>query len=178
MYSTMAYSNHIIEQLLQPFQTLIGKDFEKYRNHVCRVFLNCRMMDRDNEEKYAIAAVFHDIGIWTDHTIDYLPPSIAQAKQYLTTAGKQQWIEEITQMIFWHHKTGRYKGEYAQTVETFRKADWIDVSLGLLSYGLDRRVIRNTRRQLPNRGFHIFLIKKVGKNFFRHPLNPLPMFKS
>jgi hypothetical protein len=32
-------------------------------------------MKNGNEEKYAIAAVFHDIGIWTTHTIDYLDPS-------------------------------------------------------------------------------------------------------
>lgn len=60
----------------------MGEDFDKYRNHVYRVFLNCRLIDSDtsNEEKDAITAVFHDIRIWTDYTIDYLEPSVAQAK--------------------------------------------------------------------------------------------------
>ncbi|MFC5410200.1 hypothetical protein ACFPMF_12820 [Larkinella bovis] len=75
-----------IDVLLQPFKPVMGADYDRYRNHVCRVFLNCWLLDRDdaNLEKYAIAAVFHDIGIWTDRTIDYLAPSIAQASQYLT----------------------------------------------------------------------------------------------
>lgn len=174
------YPNTIIEELLQKFKPVTGADHDKYRNHVYRVFLNCVLIDseKNNEEKYAIAAVFHDIGIWTDHTIDYLTPSIAQAKRYLTETGKPEWIEEITSMIYWHHKTGRYKGSFEKTTENFRKADWIDVSLGLLTYGFDKQKIKANRKSLPNLGFHVFLIKRITQNFFRHPLHPLPMFKS
>ena len=176
----MNYVNNTIEELLQEFKPLMGIDFLKYRNHVYRVFLNCLLMDNDksNEEKYVIAAVFHDIGIWTDHTIDYLDPSIEQAKIYLIKKGRQDWVEEITLMIYWHHKIKKYKDLYPVTVENFRKADWIDVSLGLKTFGLDRREIKRNKAILPNKGFHLFLIKKIFRNFFRHPLNPLPMFKS
>jgi len=61
----MQYSNAIIESLLQNYKQVIGADYEKYRNYVYRVFLNCILIDtvKSNEEKYAIAAVFHDIGI-------------------------------------------------------------------------------------------------------------------
>jgi hypothetical protein len=177
--STMEYSNTIIETLLYNFKPAIGNDLEKYRNHVYRVFLNCLIMDKEknNEEKYAVVAVFHDIGIWTDHTIDYLDPSVGQLSLYLTGSGKQEWVDECSRMINWHHKTTSYTGPFKQTVEIFRKADWIDVSLGLLTYGFDRRSIRENRQKLPNRGFHLFLLKKLAGNFFRHPLNPLPMFK-
>ncbi len=60
----------------------MGADYDKYKNHVYRVFLNCLLIDseKNNEEKYAIASVFHDVGIWTNHTFDYLDPSIEQAK--------------------------------------------------------------------------------------------------
>lgn len=175
----MEYTNAVIETLLLSFQPVMGKDYEKYRNHVYRVFLNCVLIDpdRQHQEKYAIVAVFHDIGIWTDHTIDYLDPSIAQLNQYFNTTGKQEWIEECSCMIHWHHKTSSYSGPYAQTVETFRKADWIDVSLGLITYGYDKHRISEHRRMLPNRGFHWFLVKKIARNLFRHPLNPLPMFR-
>jgi hypothetical protein len=37
----MKYSNATIESLLQNFKQVIGEDYEKYRNHVYRVFLNC-----------------------------------------------------------------------------------------------------------------------------------------
>jgi hypothetical protein len=169
----------IIDTLLQPFDGEIGLDYNKYKNHVCRVFLNCLLLDNDknNVEKYAIAAVFHDIGIWTDHTIDYLDPSIEQAEIYLTESGKQEWVEEISEMISWHHKMSPYQGEYAQTVEVFRKADWMDVSLGLLSFGVDKKQLKQNRQKLPNLGFHLFLIKGVSKYGFKHPFNPLPMFK-
>ena len=175
----MEYYDKTIEELLEKFGPIIGADFNKYKNHVYRVFLNCILIDseQDHREKYAIAAVFHDIGIWTDHTIDYLHPSIDQMEIFLTKTGKKDWINEITLMIYWHHKVGSYHGPYEQTVESFRKADWIDVSLGLITFGVDRSRIRQNGKKLPNLGFHVFLLKKIFRNFFRHPLNPLPMFK-
>jgi hypothetical protein len=175
----MHYINSTIETLLHHFKPSIGKDYEKYRNHIYRVFLNCLLMDKEesNEEKYAIAAVFHDIGIWTNHTIDYLDPSVAQANAWLATTGRQEWAAECSTMINWHHKTSPYAGPHEQTVEVFRKADWIDVSLGLITYGADKKAIRRNRQQLPNCGFHLFLAKKIFSNLWRHPLNPLPMFR-
>lgn len=174
----MSYPHAVIEDVFQRFKPVIGVDYERYRNHVYRVFLNCLLLDIDktNEEKYALAVVFHDIGIWTNHTIDYLEPSIAQAKIYLTETGKPDWIDEISLMIYWHHKISPYRGKYEKTVENFRKADWIDVSLGVLRFGLDQQKLRQNRNTLPNRGFHWFLTRQITKNFFGNPLNPLPMF--
>jgi len=176
----MQYVNITIEELLNRFKPVMGNDYTKYKNHVYRVFLNCLLVDDDksNEKKYAIAAVFHDIGIWTDHTIDYLDPSIEQAKKYLIETNRQELFEEIQLMIYWHHKTKAYKGNYEKTVESFRKADWIDVTLGLFTYGIDKNKIKANKKFLPNKGFHWFLVKKIFKNFFRHPLKPLPMFKT
>jgi hypothetical protein len=175
----MEHTNQTIENLLQNYQLALGKDFDKYRNHVYRVFLNCLLIDskKINEEKYAIAAVFHDVGIWTNQTIDYLDPSVEQARVYLNETGKQDWINEIIPMIKWHHKITRYQGVHSVITENFRKADWMDVSFGLINFGSDREKIKNNRKRFSNLGFHFFLIKKLVKNFFQHPLNPLPMFK-
>lgn len=174
----MEYSNQIIEDLFQKYKPVIGDDYDRYRNHVYRVFLNCQLMDSDesNIEKYAIASVFHDIGIWTDNTIDYLYPSMENAKIYLTESEKQDWIEEITLMIYWHHKISKYQGKHSKTIEFFRKADWIDVSLGLLNFGYESQKIKQFRKKIPNLGFHLFLINKIFKRFFKYPYNPLPMF--
>jgi len=171
--------NPLIEDSLQKFQSVIGSDYDKYRNHVYRVFLNCLLLDnnQDNVDKYAIAAVFHDIGIWTNHTFDYLAPSIEQAKIYLTETNRQDWIEEIKLMIDNHHKISLYRQAHAKTVETFRQADWIDVSLGILTFKADKQSIRINKQKFPTLGFHRFLIKATTKNFFKHPANPLPMFK-
>lgn len=134
--------------------------------------------DKNNEKIYAIATVFHDIGIWTNSTFDYLDYSVEQVKIYLTEINKQEWTEEISLMIYWHHKMSKYKGNHQIIVENFRKADWIDLSLGLLTNGFNRKNIRANRREFPNLGFHIFLIKETVKNFFKHPFNPLPMYKN
>ena len=125
----MSYTNQVIDELLDPFKTIIAEDYDKYRNHVLRVYQNCLLLDsnRDNESKYAIASVYHDIGIWTNHSIDYLEPSIEQAKIFLIQTGHEEWIEEISLMIYWHHKWNAYKGEFEVTVGNFRNADWIDV---------------------------------------------------
>jgi hypothetical protein len=175
----MQYSNETIELLMRQFKPSLGADYDKYKNHVYRVFLNCLLMDneKNNEEKYAVAAVFHDIGIWTNSTFDYLDYSIEQVKIYLTENDKQDWLTEISLMISWHHKMSKYAGDHTIIVEIFRKADWIDVSLGFLTYGLSKQNIQANRREFPNLGFHIFLIKETLKSFFKHPFNPLPMYK-
>lgn len=175
----MYYQNKLIEELLLKFKPVTGRDYERYRNHVYRVFLNCTLRDNagHNEEKYAVAAVFHDIGIWTNHTFDYLQPSIEQLKVYLYSKEKQVWEEEISKMIYWHHKITRYQGPFDKTVETFRKADWMDVSLGLLHFDADKKKIKEYKKHFPNRGFHLFLVRQTLKNFIKHPLNPIPVFK-
>ena len=175
----MSKASVLLDKMLLPYSPLLGKDLERYRNHVHRVFANCIALDQhsDNEEKYAISAVFHDIGIWTAHTFDYLEPSIREVELYLLKNGKPAWLPEIKAMIYWHHKVSSYKSDYQTTVEVFRKADWIDVTFGIRSFGLDRGRSTAVRKEFPNKGFHLFLLKLSVKNFFRHPLNPVPVFK-
>lgn len=176
----MTWTTHnTVEQVLQHYQPQIGRDYIRYRNHVYRVFFNCLLLDpaTEHEVLYAHAAVLHDIGIWTDHTIDYLEPSAAQARIYLASSGKEQWIPEISAMICWHHKISPYTGAYRQVVECFRKADWIDVSFGMLRFGTDKKELQLRRKQWPNAGFHLFLARKLCRNFFVHPLHPFPMFR-
>lgn len=172
-------NNIIIDGLLDEYKDHLKNDLVKYRNHVYRVYHLCLLIDSDsqNNEKYAIAAVFHDLGIWTHNTFDYLNPSVQLVKQWLEKEKKPGWFSEISLMIDNHHKLSRYTGEYVQTVETFRKADWIDVSLRLLRFGLSRKAIKQVTAVFPTKGFHRFLLRKTAKNFFLHPLRPLPMFK-
>ena len=98
----------LIDELLGRFRQEIGADLEKYANHVHRVFETCVMRDTDpaNRHKYAIAAVFHDIGIWTAHTIDYLPPSMEQAEHYLNTTQGGAGTAEIT-IGLWYDEAAR-----------------------------------------------------------------------
>src|SRR5262245_11244412 len=63
----------IVDGVLDHYAAALGDDFIPYRNHVHRVVNLCLAVTggrRDDLEKIAIAAAFHDLGIWTDHTFD------------------------------------------------------------------------------------------------------------
>jgi len=175
----MKNSYPTIDQILQTHKSQIGKDYDRYKNHVYRVFNFCLQLDENQEniEKYAIVAAFHDIGIWTNQTFDYLEPSIEKSKEYLTKIGNESWSDEISIMIDMHHKRSRYRGPFEKTVEVFRKADWVDVTKGRKSFGIDKEVIGDLSHQYPTLGFHRFLVIQTMKNLLKSPLNPLPMFK-
>ena len=168
-----------IEAVLHTYKPAMGEDYLRYRNHVYRVYHNCLLLDPavENSEKYALAAVFHDIGIWTDNTFDYINPSIEKARAFVRRHHASVNSDEISTMIEWHHKISTYTGTYAATTECFRKADWIDVTFGLSTFGHARSDFRRIRRQYPSHGFHRFLFRETAFNTWRHPLNPLPMFR-
>lgn len=175
----MQTKNIVIEDVLSQYEYTLGKDFEKYRNHVYRVYNICISLDTRTaaQDKYAIAAAFHDIGIWTEKDFDYLEPSIALAHNYLLQVHKVEWNEEIELMIDMHHKRSSYKGIHEDTVEVFRKADWIDVTKSKKSFGFDTNTYKMIVTNFPLLGFHKFLILQTIKNFIKSPFNPLPMFK-
>ena len=56
---------------------------------------DCGRSERVRLEKIAVAAVFHDLGIWTNHTFDYIAPSVALAREHLSACAQADWISEI-----------------------------------------------------------------------------------
>lgn len=170
----------VLERILEPWRPIIGQDYLGYRNHLCRL-LNCCLALHDCSDeavhKLTIAAVFHDIGLWTEHTLDYIEPSIPPAMAFLEQQGLEAWAEEITLMISEHHKVSRVTDRRYPLVEVFRQADLIDFSLGMVRFGLPRADLGALRKKFPNHGFHAGLAKKAAAWFVRHPLNPAPMLK-
>lgn len=169
----------IVDQLLDEHSSQLGKDFTAYRNHVYRVVNLCLSFIEDDKhlEKIAIAAAFHDIGIWTDNTFDYLSPSCRVAHVHLNSIGRTDWSREISEMILQHHKISRYRGEHELLVEGLRRADWVDVTKGAFSFGLSREVIGQVLERWPSAGFHRRLLQLEFQQLRNHPLNPLPMLK-
>ena len=158
----------------------IGKDYRAYKNHVYRVIHFCLALhdsNKEKREKIIIAGCFHDLGIWTNGTVDYLPPSIDLANEYLKRRNLEQWSSEIELMIDMHHKIRQIEDNQYSLVETFRRADLVDVSLGLVKWGLPKDYIRNIKTNFPNSGFHKRLLQLALRWFIRHPLNPLPMMR-
>jgi hypothetical protein len=177
---SVATHSVLLDDLLSGYQQLLGFDCDAYRNHCMRVFNFCIAFagDRpDAEDKIVIATLFHDLGIWSDNTFDYINPSQLLARRYLEQSGRSVWIDEIEAMIGEHHKITRYQANPLWLVESFRKADWIDISGGLLRFHLPDDYVGDVLDAFPNAGFH----KKLGSLFVErlktHPFNPLPMMK-
>lgn len=170
----------LFDELLEQHAPAIGKDLAGYRNHCYRMvnFANALASgDPDQLDKLAIAAAFHDIGIWTHGTFDYLPPSEQQARNWLARSGRTGWADEIAAMIAEHHKITACAPHHTALVEAFRQADWIDVTFGVLRHGLPRSFIRQVQAAFPDAGFHWNLLKLSARRALRHPLSPLPMMR-
>ena len=111
----------ILDKVLDNHAADLGSDFTAYRNHAYRVVNICVALSPDglaHLEEVALAAAFHDLGIWTNHTFDYIPPSVTLARAHLIASGRAAWTSEITQMILQHHKISPYRGD--SLVEEFR----------------------------------------------------------
>lgn len=170
----------IIEEVLDDHASELGHDFIPYGHHVYRVLNLCLAIVGDSRfeiEKIALAAVFHDLGIWTNKTFDYIAPSIVIAREHLTARGMAPWVPEIEAMIADHHKVTASRANPQFLVESFRRADWIDVSRGLRRFGVSRTLIAAVSATWPDAGFHRRLVELTIDQWWGHPLNPLPMVK-
>ena len=179
-YAGLLTSLPTVEEVLDDHVLELGHDFIAYRNHVYRVANLCLAIVGDSRvelDKIAVAAVFHDLGIWTNKTFDYIAPSVALARAHLTSRGMADWIPEIEAMIVDHHKVTSSRPNPRSLVESFRRADWIDVTYGMRRFGLPRRFIAATTATWPDARFHRRLVELTLDRWWKHPLNPLPMVK-
>jgi hypothetical protein len=170
----------LLDELLEGYRPVLGPDYDAYRNHCLRLFNFCVALAGDEkaaENKIAIAAAFHDLGIWTDNTLDYLAPSQLLAQRYLEKSFKASWCKEIDAMIGEHHKLTRYRENPSWLVEPFRKADLIDLSGGLIRYRLPDDFVSDVLDAYPNAGFHKMLARLAVKRLKTNPFSPLPMMK-
>jgi len=179
-YAGLLTSLPTVEEVLDDHAPELGHDLTAYRNHVYRVVNLCLAIAADNRvelEKITVAAVFHDLGIWTNHTFDYIAPSVALAREHLAARGMADGIPEIEAMIVNHHKVTPSRANPQSLVESFRRADWIDVTRGLRRFGLPRTFVAAVAATWPNAGFHRRLVELTIDRFVKHPLTPLPMVK-
>lgn len=169
-----------VEEILGARKSEIDRDYVGYKNHVYRMVnfsLALRDCSAEERTKILIAGCFHDLGIWTSSTFDYLPPSQALARTYLKQHGLGHWVTEIELMIAMHHKLSRYRDPRYPLVEVFRQGDLVDFSLGIVRCGLPSSYVRAVKHHFPNEGFHRRLVQLEGKWISRHPSNPLPIVK-
>jgi hypothetical protein len=158
-----------------------GQDaaFEGYRNHAHRILNFVRSIAHhppDDEDKTAIAAAFHDL--YAFDGLDYLEPSIEAAGDYLRETGREEWDREVALMIALHHRVRPYRGDHANLVEPFRRADWNDFTLGVVRAGIPREMRRAVNAEFPVGDFVPKAVARVALGWLpRHPLRPAPPFR-
>ena len=170
----------LLEEILGEWKEVIGEDYEGYKNHVYRMLHFCFYLHQSTDEerqKLIIAACFHDLGLWSEKTVDYLPPSVILAREYLEQQNLENWSTEIELIIDMHHKVTPFKDANYPLVEVFRKADLADFSLGLIKGGVAKDYVSRVKATFPNAGFHKMLLKEQGRWLLKHPLNPFPIMK-
>lgn len=168
-----------IDAILAPWREQIGSDYLAYRNHVVRMATCCLWLkpcSAEQQRLIEVAACFHDIGLWTANTLDYLPPSLPPAEAYLAEHGLSDAYPIVREMILMHHSL-RALPAADPLVELFRQGDWVDFSRGLVRFGLARADLAELAKQYPNAGFHRLLARRSVAWFVRNPFNPAPMMR-
>ncbi|MEV0682356.1 hypothetical protein AB0I35_00685 [Nocardia sp. NPDC050378] len=164
----------MIDSVLDRYRAELGRDELTYRNHVYRCANYQRaLLGADLPAAAVLAWVVHDLGIWTAGTFDYLAPSAELGERLATEFGIMD-TALVRTLVLDHH------GLRARTdplVETFRLADRVDVSHGLLRGHLDRGFVAQVVDRFPYLGFHRFLTTSFVRQAIRHPLRPLPMLR-
>ncbi|MDT5108693.1 MAG: hypothetical protein QOK33_2711 [Mycobacterium sp.] len=141
----------LAEEILESHrQRARGDDagFDGYKAHVYRVVNFARAMTpatSDRDDKLAIAAAFHDLAAFD--TLDYLAPSIKAQDAWLEQTGRQAWSDELALIVAQHHRMSSYGATrpHAALVEAVRRADLIDVSQGLIRFGLPSAYVKEVR---------------------------------
>jgi hypothetical protein len=124
----------LVEKIIGSHKEHMGDQFLPYKNHVYRVLNFCFMFPQPSPEeadKLAIAAAFHDLGMWPGDQIDYLDPSIELARTYLLRTTRDDWVEEVSLVIEFHHRFRSCPKEFPKLVEVMRRGDWVDAKKGL-----------------------------------------------
>ena len=170
----------LLDALLAPHAAALGRDAAGYRNHAYRVVnlgWSAGGGDDDAFRRLVIAAAFHDLGIWSARSFDYIAPSRALAGAHLQQIERAAWSDAVDRMIDNHHRVRRISMDHHDEAERFRRADWADVSCGLLHGGFDADLLGSLRRTFPSHGFHCGLARRALWRALTHPLDPLPMLR-
>ncbi len=154
--------------------------YSGYRGHAYRVLNLARAIVPDGDgrdDKLAIAAGFHDIDAFGG--LDYLAPSIRTQDAWLEQTGREAWAPELAVVIAEHHRPTPYRGGHALLAETFRRADLVDVSQGLIRFGIPRVYVSEVREAFDVGTFFTrALPRAVARQMLRHPLDPMPHMRA
>jgi hypothetical protein len=139
--------------------------------HIAAELAGRRGWESDGEV-LTVASVLHDIGLYPSASRGgvYTEDGAALAREMLPTYG---WSGERTkrcaEAIDRHHEL-RNQLQRGGEVEAIRLADLVDLSGGLLAFGLDRRWLHTLNDAVPRRGLAGELMREVGRALRERPM--------
>jgi hypothetical protein len=144
-------SSPLAEEILESHRHRARGDdagYDGYKAHVYRVMNFARAFapaDPERDDKLAIATAFHDLAAFD--TLDYLVPSIAAQDAWLQQTERESWSDELALIVAEHHRLSGYGPgrPHAALVEAVRRADLVDVSQGLIRFGLPSSYVKEVR---------------------------------
>ena len=143
----------VVDAVLDAHAGALGRDLTAYRHHVYRVVnLAAQFGSRDREwlEQAEVAGAFHDLGIWTAGTFDYLEPSVALARPTSPGPVARRGPPRSCKRFAITTRSPALRGPAGALAEPFRRADWTDVTLGWRRFGLPASVYAAIRARWPD----------------------------
>jgi len=125
-----------------------------------------------DSEVIAVAAILHDIGLYPGASRGgvYTADGAELAREMLAAhAWSAERIRRCAEAIDRHHDL-RNQLTRGDEVEALRLADLVDLSGGLLAFGLDRQWLRSLNQTVPRQGLIGELTRELGRAFRDRPL--------
>ena len=169
-----------VEEMAARWSDALGSARDAYSGHAYRVLNYARALiaSENYDEELALAAAYHDLGIWSDRTFDYLAPSTERAEMFRREVAPEMDERLLRLLIQDHHLLRRPSvGVEPGLRDAFRRADLVDVSRGRFRAGLPAPFVRDVVERFPYRGFHGTLVRTALRWTLRHPLRPLPKIR-
>jgi HD domain len=158
---------------LGPLRAATGESDGAMERHCVRQFLIAERLGEQerpgaasvDRELLLCAALVHDAGLY---------PGVATADVYVTdsrrlaerTIAPFGWPAErlarCLDAVEQHHAT-RSRWAWGTEVELIRRSDLVDVTRGMVAFGLPRAWLRELFRSVPRSGFYRMLLRQVGR---------------
>jgi hypothetical protein len=147
-------ATHAAQAALETLRAAAGADSPMER-HCLRQFAIAERLAGEHEfdrELLLCACWLHDLGLYTHSREPYVTEGARLAARVLEPFG---WPPERLQRCMdacEQHHAPRSRMALGLEVELVRRSDLVDVSEGLVSFGLDRRWLRDLFREVPRAG--------------------------
>lgn len=164
-------------EALERVRELTGDTNGPMERHGVRCFLICEKLAADaglevDREVLLVAGLLHDMGLYDGASSGgvYVTDGREYAEGWLR--GRDGWSPERVRLcgdaIERHHEV-RSQWDAGNEVELMRRADMVEVTAGLVTYGAGRGWVRGLWRAVPRDGVYGEIAKMVGKAVRERP---------